>query len=462
MAHNPIKHALDNTLSSLFVSEQDASQLLALAKGGKKVKRKLSVAMVLAIVMVTLTATAIAATLIWKNYVVDIKKKEQTQGKYANWEITSKKDLVKSLMDMGYIPQSEQTRQLFDAATEKEQQDEIADILMLALTKMTDTREINADIITYAVFGPEATWTSEQRVWWQQVTNLFRNAAHDLDSFVLAGAEDFPEEQAIAVAREAIEKAFNLPKGALDKARPVADLYVTKARPTYRRWMVQFQFIKAGTENYLEKEYYAVVDSKGNIIADPDVGIPHVDEMAITYKNRRELTDSTLAAEYYALSDRAGNPNLQWWSLESKAEFSRNMRDRILTALEEGRIDDLKRGEYPVMVMIAAAHYVYGLPDEQVISQEVAFDAAKIAMRERFGYAGEALESFDRAAIYYDVTDIKKPLWRFVLMPQQRLGMMIYRIEIDAKTGEVSNAEAIKSKPFNLNMEELPHYLKIL
>ena len=64
MKHNHIKHALDNTLSSLYAPEHVGEELLALAKGGKIVKRKLPVAIVLIVVLVIISAAAIAAVIL--------------------------------------------------------------------------------------------------------------------------------------------------------------------------------------------------------------------------------------------------------------------------------------------------------------------------------------------------------------------------------------------------------------
>lgn len=461
MNGNRIKQVMDIGLSSLGMTEREMNGLIEKAEGGKKVKKKLSVAMVLTIIIIAIAATAIAATLVWEKYVIDIKKKEQTQGTYSHWEINSKQDLIKSLLDMGYIQESEQTKLLFQESTQDAVRSKIADDLLLSLTKQTDVREINADIITYAIFGPENTWTPEQRVWWQQVTNLFRNTDCDLDTLVISQNGDLPEKQAIAIAKEAIIKAYGLSVDALDKARAVADMYVTKTRPDYRRWMVQFQLIKAGTENYVERAYAAVVDNQGTVIADPDVDMPHVDEMAATYRSIKETTSSTLADEYYTMAEKAGNANLQAWTLEAKAEFTKNMRDRVLSAFKENNLESLSKNGQPVMSMIAAAHYVYGLPDSNVITQEQALKNARIALQQKYGYSADEAQSYDRVAVFFDITNSENPLWRLVFLPQYRFGMYLYRIEIDAKTEKIISIEDYKSQTYDLNINELPAFLKM-
>lgn len=60
MKNNHIQRALNNTLSSLYVSDWDASLLLAQAKGGRKTKRKWSAALMAAAMLVLCLATAFA------------------------------------------------------------------------------------------------------------------------------------------------------------------------------------------------------------------------------------------------------------------------------------------------------------------------------------------------------------------------------------------------------------------
>ncbi|HHX09433.1 MAG TPA: PepSY domain-containing protein [Chloroflexi bacterium] len=461
MRNNHVQQALNNTLSSLYVTEQTASDLLAQAKGGRKVKRKLSVAMVLTIVLIVLAATAIAITMLWENHVIDVKKKEISEGEYFAWEIKSKRDLVKSLVEMGYIQESEQTRELFNQSTEPQKQEEIADNLMLALTGQTDAREINADIITYAIFGPESTWTPAQRVWWQQVTNMFRNADDDLDSFVLAEQEDLPEEKAVSIAKDAIIKAYALPSDALDNAQPVANLYTTKARPDYRRWDVQFQLFKDDNPDWVIKVYFANLDMQGNLISDPDLGIPHIDDAAKNTKDLPLVYEPPLVKEFLRYAKKAGKPTLRWWPLEIRAEFSNAMRDRVLDALKSGDLQQLTRGTALHMEMITGAHYVYGLPDKDAIKQEKALDQAKSIIQKKFGLTTEAIDSYEEILVYFDVTSSDNPLWRFVFQPQELHEMMMYRIEIDAKTGNVVNAEEFQFQSLGPNLDELDYHLKV-
>ena len=462
MENNRIKQALNNTLSSLYVSEMEAGMLLAQAKGGKKVKRKLSVAMILTIVIITITATAVAATLIWNKYVIDVKKREQSQGEYAQWEIQSKQDLIKSLIDMGYIQESDETRKLFDNTTSKDEQNRIADQLVMLLTKQTDVKEINADIITYSIFGPESTWTSEQRKWWQQVTNMFRNTESDIDSFVLPDKGDLPESQAIAIAKAAILKAYCLPSDTLDQARPVANLYVTKQRPDYRRWDIQFQIYKQGTTDYVERVFTAVVDMSGNVIEDPDLNVPNLESMAENYKKellrKEQLDQSPIIQIYQKYVKESGMTTIREWTIETKAAYSKEIRNLVVSAMKDGsfKVYNDKEAGPTERTIIASTVFEYGLPDKQSIQMKAALDLAKKIVQEMLGFTDK--EITDNLVIYpyFDITDANKPLWRFVFYPSalgQGVSEKIVRIEIDAYYSKEVSVECFDRRPLLENLE---------
>lgn len=471
MKNNRVQRAINNTLSSLYITERDAARLLDAAKGGKKVKKKLSVVMVMAMIALILTATAVAATLLWEKYVVDLKKTEKSIGTYGDWEINNKSDLIKSLMDMGYIVPSEETNMLLDPNTTEEQKNAIADSLMLKLTNQTDIREINADIITYAVFGPESTWTSEQRVWWHQVTNLFRNTQGDVDTLVTARKDDLSQEQAIAIAKEAIIKGYGLPSDGLDKATPVADMYITKARPEYRRWMVQFQFFKEGTKDYLVKVYATVVDEHGQVIADPDVEMLLPEDSA---KRAKTIVSGRPTTPLFQTIDsfnyRANLSPFTAWPLELKAEFSQVVAPQVRAIVDSGDLSPLINGDGPDLYIIASSSYTYGLPSDKDIKQEEALNIARQSLIQAYDLSNEVLALYDNISVYFDITNPEEPLWKFLFLvglhsdnkfpggssaPQWGLQ---YKVEIAARTGEVIRTEEF---PRQLPGRDINYMLKL-
>ena len=71
MIVNPVKRAIDTNLSSLRVTDRSAAAILRSAREGKKVKRKLSVAFIITLMVLLLAAGAIAAVLLSSKEFVD-------------------------------------------------------------------------------------------------------------------------------------------------------------------------------------------------------------------------------------------------------------------------------------------------------------------------------------------------------------------------------------------------------
>jgi hypothetical protein len=83
-------------------------------RGETVVKRKLSVGLVCAIVLLLVAVAAVAATLLWENYAAQVKQTESEQGSYVHWQTKDKIDLVKALIEMGYIEETDVTDRLVE------------------------------------------------------------------------------------------------------------------------------------------------------------------------------------------------------------------------------------------------------------------------------------------------------------------------------------------------------------
>ena len=455
MRMNPIKHVIDKGLSGLQVDSLRMNQILSKAKGGEPVKRKLPLVLVAALVALSIALTAAAATLLWEHYVLEMKQKEKSQGAYVTWPVDDKVALVKNLSEMGYIEESEQVKTLLSQATPEEEKGALADQLMLALTGQKDVREIYSDLITYALLGPEDFWTSAQRVWWTHAINSVRDTSQDPDELVLPLGHEVPEAEAIEIARAAIIQVFEMAPGALDQAQPVADLYTTKARPDYRRWMVQFKFYKEGTSTWTERVYFTVVDEKGEVIADPDVGTPSLEEMAASYKELEALKKASkppIIQTYINYVEQENYAPFWDWSLEAKAAFSREIRPMMAQAEKQGELKQYFTQEGRVIAggnLSLYTAFAYGLPGPEDIPQDAALEKAKQALVDACGASRQSLEEAASVFVYFDVTDPEKPLWKFFFGPnwvEEMAPGKAYRAQVDASNGEIVLSEALNWK----------------
>lgn len=256
--------------------------------GGRVVKKKLSLAMVLLLALLLIGAIALAAALLWQDYVPEMQQAEHELGDYAEWPASRRIQLAKDIVAMGYLSEKDDTKILLSETAAEQEQAAAADRLMLALTGLTDVKEIHSTLITYAIMGHGDTWTPQQRVWWNELTNQYADTGATDTLIAPAAADDLPEDEAIAIAYEALQEAYGFTDAEMKRLHPAASLYVTDQRPDYKRWDIQFKRFREGSSTYVEKVYAMVVDQNGIVIADPDVGIAHPKDSAKQWKDADE------------------------------------------------------------------------------------------------------------------------------------------------------------------------------
>lgn len=446
MVNNLVKQALNNTLSSLSVGEQQASLLLAQAKGGTKVRRKLSMAMILTIALILIAATAFAVVLLWEQQYVPMKIIEQELGDYINWPINKKQILVRALIDSGNVTESDETTKLFKNSTDDATKQAIANQIILTLTGQTDMKEVSIDGITYAIMGFEDTWTPEQRVWWQQVTHLIYGDLGNPDIRIIPTSDVISESEAIFIAKTAILEAWGYSKATLDRALPVANLYVTKQRPDYRRWEVLLKILKDGSANEIGLTHVVVVDEHGQVVDDPDMGIVNPKDSFGKMKSIPGRPTTPLFQAIDALAFRANENPFRVWPLELKAEYSKVVAPQVRAIVNSGDLAALINGNGPDLTVIASSTFTYGAPSEKDILLGEALDIAKRTIVHTYSLDSKVIASYDDISVYFDITDPDMPLWKFLFTANigSELFLTRYKVEMNSRTGAVTKTEVIE------------------
>ena len=477
--HQNIQQAIDATLSGVTMPPEMQNRILRQARGEQKVKKKLSAGLVLAIVLIVATVAAIAATLLWENYAGEVIRKEQEIGTYAGWGAADKEALIKALVEMGYIENSMETKKLFAGDTAEAEKHALADRVILVFIKENENVQtyaesseldaISAGLITTAVMGSSDSWPAEKRVWWQRLINP--NALEDPNDIFFVNPEpgDITEKEAIAIAKKAVIKVRHVPESEINAAQAVADLYVTEERPEYRRWFITFNLFAEGSKTYVERWYEVFMDSKGNLIADADYGTELLEARTASLEtnDRNKVYPPILSryqeyAEYEGSYEEGDKYLVREWSLESKAEYSQELRPQVLALLESGDLAELTDmdARYPVphQEIVASTMYAYGLPREDDIPLDDARNLARLFVWNRYGL--EEQENTDHYCYYeyYDVTNPDLPVWKFVFFPESFAGMSevpVYRVVLNAYTGEniaverYGWKEIFEGEPFN-------------
>lgn len=451
MNRKPLKRIINAGLSDIRMTEQKKNDILRNIRGEEVMKKKISFSLILALIIMLVAAVSIAASIVWENYAVQVKQTENAQGTYSHWNIDDKIDLIRILVDNGHIASSDTTMRLFGADIPEEDAHQIADQLMLELTQAEEVKDINLDVITYAIMGFFETWTPEQRVWWQQITNMYRDPdIIESDTFVSPTSEDLSEAEAIEIARNAVILAYDLPEDYFThNSSVVADLYITEQRPDYRRWSIMLNVYREGSSNYLERAYVVIVDDAGNVISDPDVGVTRPGDEHHDDVPRRPTTEPFATIDAFAL--RVNDSPFRTWPLALKAEYSGTVAPMVRGIIESGDLTPLINGEGPDLSVIASTTFTYGIPGEMDMAQDRALDLARQTVMASYDLDTDTMALYDDISVYFDITNPEIPLWKFVLIPTVRdafaggydsdQAWLQYKVEIASRTGEVTKAE---------------------
>lgn len=395
----------------------------AFMKGDMAVKRKIPVALIVAIVLMLSCAAALAAALMWQDYVPQMKQMEHEAGDYAEWPAEQRVQLAKDIISMGYIEASETTAVLDSATASAEEKAAAADQLMLKLTGLTDVKEVHSTLITYAIMGHEDDWTPEQRVWWNGIVTMYGDDGAT-DTLIVPSADAVSEEEAIAIAKKAVQEAYGLDDATMAMLHPVADQYVTDERPDYKRWNVQLKRYREGSSTYVEKAYTAIVDENGEVIEDLDIGEFHVKDKAAASKAREERQKAPYMQLYLRYFEEQ-NDFFWSWPYDVKAAYSAEMIPLV---------EKLESFSAEVAQTVV---YRYGMPAEENIQHEQALQLARDTLSEEYKLTASEIASYSTVYEAYDITDPESPKWKFVFINRDDWYGTYYRVQSDGNSGEV-------------------------
>ena len=404
-----IHTGIDRRCATLTSDPYRVQRVLNMAhrEGEIVVKKKLSTGLAFVLILLLTGTVALAATLLWQEYVPQMKQTEHEMGDYAEWPATRRIQLAKEIVAMGYLDESEDTQILSSETASEQDKAAAADRLMLRLTGLEDVKEVHSTLITYAIMGHEDTWTPEQRVWWNGIVTMSGDDGAT-DTLIVPTKDVLSEQDAIAIARVAIQEAYGFDDVYMNSLHPVANLYTTDERPNYKRWDIQFKKYREGSTSYVEKVYCAVVDENGEVISDPDVGIEHRAESVARQKARSEEIANAENLEITKIYEQYGS-----------MVGTRSIWRLTLTEKAELLGDD------------------NGIPRNEDISETQAIEIA----RKRLASLGYDLTSFE-ISVWYKVNasaaELVDPFYVIYFVDNLDQPVKAFTVTINAVTGEVS------------------------
>ncbi len=439
MQNNQIKDSINRTLSLLPVEGLSASNLLAQAKGGRKVKKKLSIAAVIAIalVMISLTAIAVELTIGWKE-AFHFLNKESKEGLFAQWKDEDQILLVSSLIKDGMIAESKDSISLLDETISVGVRAE------LARTMMENWLSMSADFVSFRSimerhWGQFQSWDVEQKAWYTDTLIKAEVQAPDMERFVLPSTGQIPQDMAERIAKTWASVWLNIPMNELEQYRVYVALVI------FPKPQVIHGVSCYTTENMKPEWQIDLVPAtqiggrkRSTVFIDAETGTVDVHQLiqyiqAMHYG--RDWPELAIEVEGF-MREQEYKPFFDW-SIEAKAAFSSQFREQIL-AQDDGVLDEATR---------ALANYRYDLPAKNAISEQDAIARACQVIINQMGIESSVLEQYDQIHAYYDSTTPMSPKWRIVFTASGKTAdaltegepdqLLIFRVEIDALTSEV-------------------------
>lgn len=312
-------------------------------------KKKLSVGLVLAIVLIVAAVTAVAVT-IWRSTGEKAVQFEAEHGYFYAWDMQTKISFVNELQAMGVILPDSEVAKMNDESLPMEERHAAAVQIMADLYGGENGR---VDAISHIDMlekeqGPFETWSLEDKAWYSQLLEKYDSLGWDMEHNVLPRAGDITKELAVQTAADAISSAYGIALSVIPADEALVSFYRYPKDNPEPIWSIVFP------GNNLVK-----LTASGEIIEGEGL-FPIVDEAAQRPTWQQDAEELDHAMFLYEMEKEKGP--MHTWSLADKLIISDIYRLPTDNDMDE---------KTAVMKAKEALMHAYGL-DEQYIDQYTA------------------------------------------------------------------------------------------
>ena len=358
--------------------------------GGFVVKKKMSTGLFVAVILMLVTVTAVAAILL------------------------SGKDFVNLFL----APMSSQTE------ADVWNEEELNQILVLA---EENGLKINDDIrsalaSSASIYKEElmrmfmkidlgfypATWPLEEQASYDEL--LVKYGLKEERTRFLPVEGEISEEEAIDIAEKYVLENWNVDLNEGQYTR-------------YTQYMLS-QDDESGIVSKIWDIEYEAEDGTVYVLCLTPEGSVIEDEYATYIHRPRNRSIEVL--KFLEYQENFGNRRaFWWWSYDVKAAFSAEVGPMVAN-LESVNSE-----------VAAATFYTYGLPAESELQYEDALTIARKVLAEEYGLTNKQVLAHSYLLEAYDVSDPDKPMWKFVFINPDDFYGIRYRVLINGRTGEI-------------------------
>ena len=351
MTEYPIKQAINSNLSAIHVSQHNMNQIVSSITEGKKVKKRLSVAFVLTMVLVLAIATAFAVTTL-SDYFSGYAELEDTYGSYTDaWPTEAKVELIQLMADSGLDIDRENTEELSGGSLGEEQQAALADdILSAYFTGLESTNTFN---IMQNELGMIDGWTYEQLALYTALLDEYGQLQEDWTRFLLPGECDISEENAIVLAKETLTSTYSITNNTLDEYTIATMFLQTTEYGATPVWLIEFRETISSAAVYT-----AIITSSGDVYSIDAFGYMPI------ISGENPLADAK-SAPLHDYDENPGQILINARSvLTERMDYSVDEADQYTTSAEFIYSDRYCRGTEPVWIVTLSLD---GIPAYKVL-----------------------------------------------------------------------------------------------
>lgn len=402
MTENQLRHALQRSLSSPLPAQTRTAVLATIREKEKPMKKKISMGLVLALIIVTLSAVAMAWSLS-RQYFEDVAQLQFSSGYYDDWGLAEKQAMVGLLQEHGLITADQAAAMQDEAAIDRYMIDRYG------VHGRSDV--IGLTSILEKELGSMDTWTQPTWVWYSQMNaDVGLLTEHNDDNYhFMPGDEAISEAEAIAAARRLLEQQHDLPEGSLDDAQTNWTYFTTAHDMHTRRYPRHGVELKTSDGHI----YYCELHPDGTPWTEADDAASSPYDWEVRHMINAYAQDHHLTADlgYFGLRD---------FPLAHMAACI----DSIRPVIEK---NVAANPDYQDPLGLWFMEHFYGVPDERTLPLEQAEAIAHNALNEP--------ATLDR--LCYEITDPAAPLWKLTFQCTSTDPAMTCRVFINAYTGEV-------------------------
>ena len=224
-------------------------------------------AAVFALVLVLLLcATALAAYVVNRGFLSDIAELHQMAGAYDDWTLSEKESIVRSMAQCGVITDTAQWDEALAIPSDRKREK--------ALDKLfSDRYGINGrtDVITASGIVEQelglydSEWSLEQKAAYTQLLLELDLLGYDTNIDLLPDEDDIPQEQAVAIAKKAVQEAYGYDDEKINSYDVWVSFLLHRSEMGAKEPYYMLEFVGSGLD------YHVVsVSGDGNVLTSED------------------------------------------------------------------------------------------------------------------------------------------------------------------------------------------------